>query len=85
MSILTSYEVFGVWRGRYAEAWRERTGGVTAADYAEIVAQQRVGERKSLSFNYLIGHGLEENTNRRQIRAEIDAIVTELKGDGGSG
>lgn len=78
---LTKGRVWDVWRRRHSEEWDACGMRQSATDYAEIVAEKRVGERKSLSWMWdLSGGGRDDIVNRRLIRQQVDAVIEELRG-----
>lgn len=68
-------EIMDGWRKRHGEQWVDRGQSSTAVDYADVVINQRLGYRASLSFAYCVGSGRTDRAYRKQIRDEIDAVI----------
>jgi len=78
--VLAPTLVARIWRQRHLQEWSERGVGVSAPEYALVVAEQRLGLRHGLSYNYSVSdNALPEKKARALLRQQVDAIVDELR------
>lgn len=64
------------WRERHYEQWSARGVGPSANGYAYVVAEQRLGKRKTLAFDTSLRFGsVTDRAARQQVRAQVDAVL----------
>lgn len=68
------------WRAEFGDDWKRAGVFPSVEGYVYVVVEQRLGERKSLSYDKMTAPlHLNERSVRTQIRAQVDVVIKRLQ------